>query len=60
MLTCMLMSRLEFELPDGNDTKWHAQAPQLLNMTMFAAKVMARSNDSFDVSFQQALPWKWV
>ncbi|KEQ63478.1 uncharacterized protein M437DRAFT_47215 [Aureobasidium melanogenum CBS 110374] len=45
----------EFDPPDGNYAEWHAQAPQLLNITVFAATLMARSEGSFDVSFPASI-----
>ncbi|KAG9693587.1 hypothetical protein KCU95_g6872, partial [Aureobasidium melanogenum] len=45
----------EIDPPDGNEAEWHAQAPQLLNITVFAAALMARSEGSFDVSFPASI-----
>ncbi|KAI5204342.1 hypothetical protein AUEXF2481DRAFT_27210 [Aureobasidium subglaciale EXF-2481] len=41
----------EIDPPDGNDAEWHAQAPQLLNITTFAATLMLRSDGCPDLSF---------
>lgn len=51
----MLMLHPEIDRPDGNDAEWHAQAPQLLNITAFAATLMARSDGNFDVSFPASI-----
>lgn len=45
----------EIDPPDGSEAEWHAQAPQLLNITVFAATLMARSEGSFDVSFPASI-----
>ncbi|KAH0015931.1 hypothetical protein KCU78_g8022, partial [Aureobasidium melanogenum] len=45
----------EIDPPDGNDVEWHAQAPQLLNITVFAATLMARSDGNLDVSFPASI-----
>ncbi|THY25982.1 hypothetical protein D6D01_04667 [Aureobasidium pullulans] len=36
---------IDIDPPDGNDAEWHAQAPQLLNATIFAATLMAKTNN---------------
>jgi hypothetical protein len=45
----------EIDFPDGNDAEWHAQAPQLLNITIFAATLMIRANDKPRVSFPASI-----
>ncbi|KAH0363589.1 hypothetical protein KCU65_g7369, partial [Aureobasidium melanogenum] len=45
----------EIDPSDGNDVDWHAQAPQLLNITVFAATLMARSDGTFDVLFPASI-----
>ncbi|KAG9693694.1 hypothetical protein KCU95_g6347, partial [Aureobasidium melanogenum] len=45
----------EIDPLDGNDAGWHAQAPQLLNITVFAATLMVRSDGNFDVSFPASI-----
>ncbi|KAI4851586.1 hypothetical protein E4T44_02040 [Aureobasidium sp. EXF-8845] len=45
----------EIDPPDGNDAEWHAQAPQLLNITIFAANLMVRANDKPKVSFPASI-----
>jgi hypothetical protein len=37
--------------PDCNDAEWHAQAPERLNITIFAANLMARTKAKPNVSF---------
>lgn len=55
MVIRMLMFHSEIDPPDGNDAEWHAQAPQLLNITVFAATLMVRSDGNFNVSFPASI-----
>jgi hypothetical protein len=45
----------EIDPPDGNDAEWHAQAPQLLNITIFAANLMLRADRRPNVSFPASI-----
>ena len=47
--------RAEIDPPDGNDAEWHAQAPQLLNITIFAANLMIRANNKPNASFPASI-----
>ena len=49
------MFRPEVDPPNSNDAEWHAQTPQLLNITVFAATLMARSDGNFNVSFPASI-----
>lgn len=51
----MLMFHPEIDPPDGNDTEWHAQAPKLLNITVFATTLMVRSDGNFSVTFPASI-----
>ncbi|KAI4728941.1 hypothetical protein E4T49_03311 [Aureobasidium sp. EXF-10728] len=41
----------EIDPPTGNDAEWHAQAPELLKITIFAATLMVRADGNPNVSF---------
>jgi hypothetical protein len=45
----------EIDPPDGNDAQWHAQAPQLINITIFAANLMLRADRRPNVSFPASI-----
>lgn len=45
----------EIEPPNGNDTEWYAQAPKLLNITVFAANLMVHVDKRPNVSFAASI-----
>ncbi|CAD0083798.1 unnamed protein product [Aureobasidium vineae] len=47
--------RDKIDPPDGNDAEWHAQAPQLLNITIFAATLMVHAGGNPNVSFPASI-----